>query len=174
MSRRFFLLALPCILLTGLWLTGCGGTDKKVGKTDGGKAEEHHDHPAEGPHGGHLLELAEPGKENKEEYHAEWLHEESGKITVYILDGKAKKEVPISAEKVVIKTVVGDATDSYDLEAMDRTNSGKPTAFKFETESKELLGKLETVGKTVAATLHVDVNGTPYEGKFEQHEEHKH
>lgn len=170
---RFSFIALACVLLTGLWLAGCGGTDRKVVKTDAEKAEEHHDHPSEGPHGGHLLELAEPGKENKEEYHAEWVHDDSGKITVYILDGAAKKEVPIAAEQVVIKTDVNGKADSYELPAMDQTNSDKPTAFKFEIQSKELLGKLETVGKTVTAILYVDVNGTLYEGKFE-HDEHGH
>ena len=40
--------------------------------------------------------------------------------------------------------------------------------------SKELLGKLETVGETVSAKIRVDVNGKPYEGKFEKHDEHDH
>ena len=40
--------------------------------------------------------------------------------------------------------------------------------------SKALLGKLETVGKTVSATIRVDVNGKPYEGKFEAEGEHGH
>jgi hypothetical protein len=172
---RFSLVALFSMMLVGFWLVGCGGTDKKGGSA---KVEEHHhDHEEEGPHSGHLVELHEPGQEVKEEFHAEWLHEESGKITVYILDGKGKKEVPIAAESVTIKIKVGDKTDSYDLPALDRTTGDKPTAFKFETESKELLGKLEALGETVKASIHIDMNGKPYEGAIEHHEHepgHKH
>ena len=177
MARQFMLvLSIP---LVSLWLAGCGPTNDKSVKPGDGKTEEHaHEHPAEGPHGGHLVELAEAGKESKEEYHAEWTHDDAtGKVTVYILDGKAKETVPIAADTVVIKVKAGDETDSHDLAAVDRTTGDKPTAFKFEIESKELLGKLETL-KAVSATVHVDVNGKPYEGKIEEHEHdhagHKH
>lgn len=176
---RFSLAILPGILLAPLWLAGCGPANDKAVKPGDGKTEEHaHEHPAEGPHGGHLVELAEPGKENKEEYHAEWTHDDAtGKVTVYILDGEAKKPVPIAADTVVIKVKAGEETDSHELAAVDRTTGDNPTAFKFEIESKELLGKLETL-KAVSATVHVDVNGKPYEGKIEEHEHdhagHKH
>jgi hypothetical protein len=170
MVRRLMLVL--ALVLAPLWLLGCGGTNNKAAK-NGGKTEEHaHEHPAEGPHHGHLVELAEPGKENKEEYHVEWSHDESGKITVWILDGKGTKTVSIAAETVVIKVKTGDKTDSFELAAVDRTSGEQPTAFKFEVVSKELEGKLETIGETVLATVHVDVNGKAYEGKFETHEEH--
>ncbi len=121
-------------ILNPFWLVGCGPTNNKVVKTGESKTEEHaHEHPAEGPHGGHLVELAEPGKESKEEYHAEWLHDDAtGKVTVYILDGKAKVTVPIAADTVVIKVKASDETGSHDLDAVDRTSGDKPTAFKFE------------------------------------------
>ena len=171
---RLFLLALS-VSVIALSL-GCGPKNKGVTK-ENGKTEEH-DHPAEGPHGGHLVELAEPGKENKEEYHAEWTHDDAtGKVTVYILDGKAKETVPIAAETVVIKVKSGDKEESHELAAVDRTTGDKPTAFKFEVENKELLGKLETL-KAVTATVHIDVNGKPHEGKIEEdehgHAGHKH
>jgi hypothetical protein len=161
------------LALVALWLTGCGPTNNKEVKKGDGKTEEHsHEHAYEGPHGGHLVELAEPGKENKEEYHAEWTHDDaSGKVTVYILDGKAKETVPISAETVTIKVKSGDNTDSHELAAVYRTTGDKPTSFKFEIENKELLGKLETL-KAVTATVHIDVNGKPYEGKIEEEHEH--
>ena len=46
--------------------------------------------------------------------------------------------------------------------SVDRTSGENATAFKFEVTSKELLGKLETVGDNVAAKVLVDVNGKPY------------
>ena len=177
MSRHFLFVLF--VSLVGLWMAGCGPTNNKGVKTGNGKTEEHaHDHPAEGPHGGHLVELAEPGKESKEEYHVEWTHDDAtGKVAVYILDGKGQETVPIAAETVAIKVKSGDKTDSHELAAVDRTTGDKPTAFKFEIESQELLGKLETL-KAVSATVHVDVNGKAYEGKIEEHEHdhagHKH
>lgn len=169
--------ALLCLSIVPLLLAGCGGTDIQGTKKEGGKADEHaheHDHAETGPHNGHLVELAEPGKESKEEFHIEWNHEENGTVTVWILDGKAKNPVPIGADNVVIDVKTGDKTDAYELPAVDRTAGEKATAFKFEVLSKELLGKLETVGKNVAATIRVDVNGKPYEGRFEEHAGHEH
>ena len=104
----------------------------------------------------------------------EWDHEESGKITVWILDGKAKANVPIKADNVLIEVTTAGKTDAFELPAVDRTSGENAGAFKFEVTSKELLGKLETVGDSVSAKVRVDVNGKPYEGKFEKHEEHDH
>lgn len=170
---RSYRMAIPAALLAAFWLVGCGPTTKKAEK-NGDKAEEHaheHDHSELGPHGGHLVELGE------EEYHAEWGHDdESGKITVWILDGNAKGNVPIAAESVVIKANDKEGKSaSFDLLAVDRTTGEKPTAFKFEIQSKELLGKLDTP-KSSTPTIHVDVNGKPYVGKFEEHDHagHKH
>jgi hypothetical protein len=172
MTHRILLALLfslvPCLL------AGCGSNDKK-GAQEGGQEHAHeHDHAETGPHNGHLVELAEPGKESKEEFHVEWDHKENGEITVWILDGKAKKEVPIRADSLFIDVKTGEMTESYELAAVDRTSGENASAFKFEIMSKALLGKLETVGKNVAATIRVDVNGKPYEGKFEAHAEHDH
>ena len=176
MARRLMLVL--SLGLTAIWFAGCGPSEKKPAK-NGAKPEEHtHDHATVGPHGGHLVELAEPGKEIKEEYHVEWDHEENGAITVWILDGTAKKTVPIAADSVFIEVKSGEMTEAYELAAVDRTSGENASAFKFEVMSKALLGKLETVGKTVSATIRVDVNGKPYEGKFEKDEDghagHKH
>ena len=140
--------------------------DKDTGKNGAEKGHEGHDHAHadHGPHGGHLIELGE------EEYHGEWTHDESGKITVYILDGAAKKAVPIAAEKVTIEVKVGDNNPkSFDLMAVNRTTGDMPTAFQFETVDKSLLGGLEAAGEGVEASLSVDINGKPFVGKIEHH-----
>lgn len=168
MARHLFLALSLCV--SASLLVGCGPTNNKAAKPGGGKTGEHahdHAHPSEGPHGGHLIELAEPGKESKEEYHVEWEHEDNGIITVWILDGTAKKTVPIADDSIFIDVKTGEMTESYELAVVDRTS-----AFKFEIMSKTLLGQLETVGKSVSAVIRVDVNGKAYEGKFEAHEEH--
>ena len=167
MARRILIAHFLCFI--ACVLAGCGPTDKK-GTKEGGKVDEHagHDHSAKGPHEGHLVELG------NEEYHAEWGHDdESGKVTVWILDSKAKGNVPIAAESIVIKTKNKEETESFELPAVDRTTGEKPAAFKFEIVSKELVGKLETP-KITTPTIHVDVNGTPFVGKIEEHAEHDH
>jgi len=166
--------ALFFVLFLALCLVGCGGTNNPA--KNGGKPDEHaHEHSHEGPHGGHLIELAEPMKENKEEYHIEWNHEESGKVTVWLLDGEGKKEVPTTADNVLIDVTVGGKSETFELLPLDRTTGEKAAAFKFEVTDKGLLGKLETVGVgDVAAKVRVDVNGKAYEGTFEKHEEHDH
>ncbi len=54
-----------------------------------------HDHPAEGPHHGSLIELG------NEEYHAELVHDAEN-VTVYILDSSASTATPIEAPELTI------------------------------------------------------------------------
>ncbi|HUE69598.1 MAG TPA: hypothetical protein VMP01_01815 [Pirellulaceae bacterium] len=173
MRRIITLAALPLAMAVALYLAGC---NRDAGKTDGDKAaeKEHdhdHEHHAHGPHGGALVELGDD-----EKYHAEWVTEESGKVTVWILDGAGEKEVPIAAEKVTIETTDPKGEASFDLAAVNRTEGDMPTAFQFEIEGSqgtELLGILEALGGDITATLKADINGDVREGKIEKHE-HKH
>lgn len=60
-------------------------------------AEHSHDHAIEAPHGGEILELG------ADEYHAELcVDEKEDVVTVYILDGSAKEEVPITAPFLMV------------------------------------------------------------------------
>jgi hypothetical protein len=172
MRRIITLAALPLAMAAALYLAGCNGD---ADKTDADKAAEHDDHDhahhAHGPHGGALVELGDD-----EKYHAEWVTEETGKVSVWILDGTGEKEVPIAAEKVTIDTKDPKGESSFDLAAVNRTEGDMPTAFQFEIEGsqgKELLGVLEALGGEVTATLKADINGDASEGKIEKHE-HKH
>ena len=167
---RCFLFALSVFVVSFL-LVGCGN-DTKGPKKEGSKVDEHagHDHSAKGPHEGHLVELG------KEEFHAEWLDDDdSGKVSVWILDSTAKKTVPISAESIKISVSIGASkeTKDYELAAVDRTPGDKPTAFKFEIVSKELVGQLDTPKQT-SPKISIDLNGTPFIGKIEEHAGHEH
>lgn len=126
-----------------------------------------HGHAEEGPNGGHLIELG------NEEYHAEWVHDDdSGKLTVYILDAEAKKVVPISASTVTIEKKIGDKADKYELLAVGRTEADPKTA-QFQITDKPLVEALKSAGQGVEANLSVDIDGKPFQGKFE-HQEHDH
>ena len=98
---------------------------------------------------------------------------ESGKVTVWILDSTAKKTEAIAAESIKISVTIGAEKESkeYELPAVDRTTGEKPTAFKFEIISKELLGQLETPKQT-SPSISVDINGKPFVGKIEEHADH--
>lgn len=187
--RRLLMLCL--VVAVGVWFAGCGGGDSKSGSTKGsGKADEHdhdhdhdhggekkkdghdhdHDHAhAKGPHGGHILELGE------EEYHVEWTHnDDSGKVSLYILDSGMTKEVAIDAAEVTIETKVGDATKEYILGAVSGGDSDPPAASEFSIEDKTLVGALEAAGhEGTTAKLKVKIKGKDYSAEF-THDEHHH
>lgn len=178
-------------LVSTLALVGCGSSDGVGSKAmsggtsspkgTGGKKDDHdhkddkhgdeghdeHDHHHHGPHEGHLAEVGE------EEYHIEWTHDEDGKITVYILDAAAKKEVGVDQPSITIETKVGDDSSTYDLMAVKPSDEAK--ASKFEIVDKQLLGAIETLGKAVTATIKELKIGdkTFTDVKLEEHE-HEH
>jgi uncharacterized lipoprotein len=126
MGRFVALTALPLAMLTAMYLAGCN-SNGEADKKDGDKAEEHDHAHAHGPHDGALVELGDD-----EKYHAEWATDESGKVTVWILDGEAEKEVPIAAEKVTIDTK-DQREASFDLAAV----TARPaTSRRFSSRSK--------------------------------------
>ena len=160
-------------IATGVWVIGCGGNNapKMSGKGSDSHGHDHghehgHDHAHHGPHGGHIIEIG------KEEYHAEWTHDEDGKITVYVLDSEMKKEVPIADEKIVIEVKVGDIVNSYDLLAVNRTEGDNPTASQFEVTNKQLLGGLEAI-KGIEATLKLKISDKEFAAPI-THDDHGH
>jgi hypothetical protein len=155
------LVAAVAVALAGCTeLTGCKSAANHGDK--GAKTDEH-DHAHHGPHNGHLMEIGD------EEYHAEWTHDDSGKITFYILDSAAKKEVPIDAEEIAIDVKIGDrAPLTYKLTAVNPMD-GKSAVF--EIVDKQLLGALEVLKSPgVVATLNLTINGKPYEQRIEAYE----
>jgi hypothetical protein len=160
---RYTFYSLLCLAAFALPLAGCGGKPAAK-KPDAHEHEHDHDHAHEGPHGGHILELGD------EEYHAEWTHDDAGKIDVYILD-KDMKEVPVAAEKMVIKTKVNDMEKDYELEAV---NAAEGKASQFSITDKSLANILTTVGEKVEAALDASIDGKAYSQKFEAHDHHGH
>lgn len=149
-------------------LAGCGGSpaprDSSSGVAQDAQPRDHaHDHAHHGPHGGHLMEIGE------EEYHAEWTHDETGRVTFYLLDAEARKEVPIEAEEIRIEVQIGDHPPvTYSLPAL-HPQDGKTAVF--QTTNKELLGALETLKSPgVVATLHVTIAGKTFAQRIVEHE----
>lgn len=155
-------------------LAGCNPPASSTGS--GAKEAEHdhdhaHDHAHHGPHGGHIMEIGE------EEYHAEWTHDSSGKVTFYILDAAIQKEVPIAAEELEITVKIGENEPAtYKLAAVN-PQDGKSAVF--ETTDKNLEGALGALSARVTATINkLTIGDKTFENvKIEEHshgEEHKH
>jgi hypothetical protein len=133
-----------------------------------GVHDHDHGHPATGPNDGHLIEF------QTEDYHAEWLHDDqSGKLTIYILDGPAKAVVPIAAESITIEKKIGSKVETYRVPAADRSEASSKSA-KFEITNKPLIEALKSAGQGVDATLTVVIDGQTLTGKFEHHDHGHH
>jgi hypothetical protein len=152
--------------LVGFSLAGCNSTANHSEKTPKGEEAHDHEHHHHGPHNGHMMELGH------EEYHAEWTHDESGKVTFYILDSDAKKEIPIAAEEITIDVKIGDHDPkTYKLQAVDPMD-GKAAAFSITDKQFEaLFDQLKSSGLTL--TLHANINGKQFDQPVKEHE-HEH
>ena len=163
--RNTLMLGLAAVV--SLWLAGCNGPANPGAKAPKvADAHDHaHDHAHHGPHHGHLMEIG------GEEYHAEWTHDESGKVTFYILDADAKKDVPIAAEEIVIDVKIGEnPSKEYKLAAVNPMDGKTAT---FEIVEKNLLGVFEQLKSPgIVATLKLSINGKDYAQKIEEHHHH--
>jgi len=159
---KFNLLSL--LTLSVVTLAGCdsSSTSSENSKPAGPDAHNHgHSHANEGPHGGHILGLG------NEEYHLEWLHNESGKLTFYLLDATAKEDVSTTAKSISIETVVKDETTTV---AVNSTTPDAESHNRFEVIDPVLLQRLELVGHGVTAKATVSIEDKEYTGEFEHHD----
>lgn len=155
-------------------LTGCNNADQGTKTFDESAPEdvtmdEHgHDHPSEGPHHGSLIELG------KEAYHAELVHDEkTGSVTIYILDGTAKKSVPIKAESVLINVKHAGKGEQFTLAASPDSSDPAGQSSRFSTQKKTLGELLDEEGTTARLVLEID--GKSYNGEVHAHDhDHDH
>jgi hypothetical protein len=154
---------------------GCSGksepakdADKRAGdkKDAGGKDQEGDDHPDEGPHGGALAEW------DHDRYHAEFTvdHKEK-KATVYILDRKAKKAVPIDAQTVTVSLANVKPPAVITLKADPQEDDPKGKSSRFSGTHDALGKEMEFEGE-----ISGKVGDKPYAAEFKEegHGGHKH
>ena len=131
----------------------------------------HGPHPETGPHNGHLIELGE------EAYHLEWTHDdESGEVTVYILDGEAKEVVPLASETISILSAVEDETEGkqtteFKLAAVEPSGE-PPMASQFSLKDPALLMSINMAGEGSEVTVPLMIEGKEYTATFEKHDDH--
>lgn len=131
-------------------------------------SEDGHDHPSEGPHHGHLVELG------NEEYHAELVHDDdAGTVTIYLLDGSAKKAVPIDAAELMVNLKHDGKGEQFKIAAAPDEGDPNGKSSRFISDDPELGEDLDREG--VEATLVVKISGKSYRGDMSHdHDDHGH
>ena len=131
----------PLYLPPRFWLVA---TRKSSGGPNTGVAERHHEgdghdhssgeHSHTGPHDGHLIELG-----SDEAFHAELIHDDkTHRVTIFILDGKAKNNVPIPQPELAVNIVNGGNPKQFKLAAVSQANELRDMASCFQLENEEL------------------------------------
>lgn len=152
------------LLLAVTVLVGCG-TNTQPNPAEVDDAHDHA-HPSEGPHGGELIELG------NEQYHAEMLHdEESGTITIHLLDSTAAEPVAIEAAEVTINVKRNGQAAQYALAAAPETNDPTEKSSRFTLTDATLLADIESGSP---AQLVVRIAGAQYRGDIEHDPDHAH
>ena len=161
-------------VLSALAITfaGCSDDGQKKPEAQGSAAAHGHaegGHPEEGPHHGHLIELG------NEEYHAELIHDDAThKVTIYLLDGAAKKAVAIPDKELSLNLVFAGKPQSYKLAALAQAEDAAGQSSRFELTSKELCDALDD--EKTSGRLNVNIAGKPYSGSVTHagHDDHDH
>lgn len=172
---RRVLMSIPVIVSLAILsaIPGCGSA------SDSGKPKEvtggppstvpltEHDHPSEGPHHGSLIELG------NEEYHAELVHDEkAGTVTIYILDSKAEKAVPIEAAELMINLKHDGQPEQFPLKAEPQEGDPADKSSRFVSKDAELGEDLDHKGAD--PQLSVNIDGKSYIGKIAHDHDHAH
>lgn len=150
-------------------LTGCGGEanhsgDKAAHREGHVHKEGEAGHGEKGPHNGQLIELG------KEEYHAEFLHDDAAhKITFYVLDGGATKAVPIAEKELTVNLLVADKPTQFKIPATPQDQDPTGQASRFELVNETLCEALDDPKSK--ARLNLTIAGKPFSGEM-AHDDH--
>lgn len=156
------------VLGCSLLLPGCQppSTSPNGSSTQVDTHDHDHDHPHHGPNGGDLIELG------NEEYHAEFLHDDTGLLTIILLDSSAKTPVTIAAGEIVLNVKAAESAQ-YNLTANPAEGEQAGQSSRFQRTDAELAKLLDQAG--TEATLVVTIAGKQYRGKLNhQHGAHDH
>ena len=135
-----------------------GGVDEGVTSTfyrdDDDDGEEHHkgehDDDAEGHHA--------------DGDHAHAAHEHAG-ITIYILDGAVKNQVPIEAAEITLNLTHDGKPVQYKLAANSDSGDAKGKSSRFSSSEKGLIALFQQAAH-VEGTLVLSIGGKSYRGSL--------
>jgi len=141
---------------------GIGATELPPETVDDAHA---HAHPSEGPHHGALIELG------AEEYHAELVHdEESGEVTIYVLDSAASGAVPIDAAEITINITHDGAGEQFELAASPDAGDPEGKSSRFVSNDEHLSEDLHD--DHAEATLVLTIDGKSFRGEVQHGHDH--
>lgn len=127
-----------------------------------------HEHAEVGPHKGTLIELGD------EEYHAEFvLDEKTHTVSIYLLDGAVKNDVPIPAKEITVTLKHDGKPESFKLKAKPQKNDPAGKSSRFTLSDEEFVDDLHHKGSDPRLMLKID--GKPFSAKIElDHKAHDH
>ncbi len=168
MELRKYDYCLVLAILSCVITTGCDSNEEyevfDPKQTDAAELDHDHEHH-EAPHGGHLIELGDHA------FHAEVIFEEqSGKITVYILDGHAEETHVIDQQELTLNMTVDEKPQQYKLMSAPLDGEPEGKSSRFESSSKELFDHFHE-HEGFKAKLKVVIDGKQYLGVVE-HKDH--
>lgn len=117
-------------------------------------------------HGGKLIELG------KEEYHAEVVdNQAAGSLLIYVLDGSAKKSMPIAAEEITINLKQAGKPAQFKLPAYPDSRDPEGKSSRFISSDKDLLAGLTEKGSE--AQLVLEINGAQFSALLGDEPDHQ-
>jgi hypothetical protein len=127
------------------------------------------EHPAHGPHDGHLIELG------AEEYHGEVVMDAATrKITVYLLGPDAATAALIGEPSVTLNLKVGDAPTPLTLAAAPQEGEAEGNSSRFEIAGESVPEAIKDE-EDLHGDLVVTIEGKQYRGEISHdHEGHDH
>lgn len=149
-------LSLPSLVVVALFVAGCGSSNPAPPKS----GEASHEHPSEGPHKGHLIELG------NEEFHAELTHDDATKtVTIYLLGSDAKTAAMSSDAEIALNLVVAGEPLQAKLAAAPMDGEAADKCSRYTLVDEKVLEALENPKTT--GRLNVNIAGKDYSGKVE-------
>lgn len=87
----------------------------------------HDDHPAHGPNHGHLFDL------DSDEFSCEWCqYKDNNEIRFYLLDGKSESPKPLVVEEFLVKPLVGNDSEPFEIEPENVDPEGAAHSFMLD------------------------------------------
>lgn len=157
MNSTLFRFALSLAVVGLFALAGCTGQPANPPK-DGGAA--HHDHPSEGPHHGHLIELG------NEKHHAELTHDDkTHTVTIYLLGSDAKTPSFSADAEILLNLVVDGKPMQARLAAAPQEGETAEKCSRFTLVDEKVLEALENPKTT--GRVNVNIEGESYTGEVQ-------
>lgn len=173
-------------LMSALALVGCNsasdtdGSAEVVTTSPPQTVGHDHDHPSEGPHGGHLIELG------NEQYHAELIHPEHGHgdavepVVVYIVDGSGLKTAAVDATELTLNMRHDGQGEQFVIAASPEASDPPGRSSRFVSSEAPLLDLFHE--EEVGGQLVVTIGGKQFRGEIAHrhhdesagHDDHEH